>query len=456
MKNTFSILKKIFILSLIMVFCQGSAYALDEYYDWASGYKVRSAESMDWETFFKLQPITGGGFVGPQPLMSRWQVHQGNWTSTFPQCRDYKDPPCDSEGRASQSGWLFTYTCDGDVSWNLQASEDARDLIGGDTMYGSWSMLFSYFPPVLDEKNCSQFGRCFVGNAFILDTKAQKEESPDRMWALGVKGLVEGPGDVFFFDQVRAMTQPPKDYAFEYNNPYLVGDTVPGSPVYSGACDGVLFGNQVGSRDVLAYTQTAFDSEVIEHLPDVLPAYAAAQEATGIPCEILAGIHYVEGGNDPTKSLWDGGALHGANLTEDAIFTAEEIRDSLDGVHGWPCPCDADLPGYVAAATLHNGPGNRNCNPEQPGLYCYNAGGYVPTRWRLGGKCSPLQETDYGPLEDSLYALAYVDAKHEDMDIIFKTDYDGTCNSFFIPPEPTQTPGVLAIAFALHKYITGQ
>ncbi len=237
MKNIFSILKKVFILSLIIIFYQVGALALDEKYDWASGYKIRSSDSMDSVNYFKNQVISGGGLQNNVNLLSTWPVTQEktgprSWNATYPQCRTQTNnlPACTAACVATvcNADINFNYTCSGDVSYDLQISQDANNLVGGDTMYGAWSMLFSYFPPVLDSKSCSQFGRCFVGNAFILDTKAQKEESVGRLWGLGVKELVEGPGDVFYFDQVRAMTQPPKDTGSGFNNPYLVGGPVSG------------------------------------------------------------------------------------------------------------------------------------------------------------------------------------------------------------------------------------
>lgn len=447
-----------------MFFCQGSSYALDEHYDWASGYKFRTTESMDYIDYFKHRRIEGGGFYQYIPdLWAEWDVHQGNWNATFPACRTWTPPTCTAAG-VFTTPIEFTYTCLGDVSYPLEINQNAEPLVGGDTMYGAWSMLFNYFPPVLDEKDCSQFGRCFVGNAFILDTKAQKEEIPGRLWALGIKELVESPGDVFFFDQVRAMTQPPKDTAREYNNPYLVGDAVVGLPPPgpSGVCDGALFEEQLGSMNVPAEVQAAFDSEVrpkLEQYPELLEAYAAGQAATGtIPCEILAGIHYNEGANNPNTPIWDPArGFQGGTLESDAVFAANRLQQQIDGLFGsctQPNGVDYDnnLEGYIAGVTLHNGCGNLNCNPDR--YDCY-PGPYYPTRWRVGGKCPPQYE-----YEDSEYALAWMDDRHMDMDIIFKYDFNASnpCAAFGTPvtaPLPKQGPGVIPMAFAVHNWIMG-
>jgi hypothetical protein len=461
------ILKKFLILSLAAIFFQRIVLA-DAKYDWASGYKIRSSESMDSTNYFKNQVISGGGFKENAGLLSTWASYQGHWApndgcnvpiSGGPDCSNANAPADKPDTFTDTYDALYRYTCSGSVSYDLVTKADANHLVGGDTMYGAWSMLFSYFPPVLDSKSCSEFGRCFVGNAFILDTKAQNEESAGRLWGLGVKELVEGPGDVFYFDQVRAMTQPPKDTASSFNDPHLVGSVVPGSvPFALGECDGALFEQQLGHRDVLSVAQSNLDS-VLKWLPELLPAYAAAQEATGIPCEILAGIHYVEGGMDPTRSLWDGSFyLRGGDLASDVLVTANEVVDSLNGIHGTPCPCQPDLPGYVAATTLHNGGGNRNCRADGfRGKMCYG-GGFVPTRWRLGNKCAPLRGSgEFGVWSDSIYALAGIDADHSDMDVIFKFDagiFPDPCGSLWIPPNPRNyLSGALTMAYALHNYI---
>jgi hypothetical protein len=226
MNNIYSKFKYFIYLIVILIYFRNNAYALDEKYSWASGYKIKTGDSWDYTNYFKNQVISGGEFDKNQSLLSTWPLTQANWTPDNSQCQTVNYPTLDCGGSVGPhtKHIVYTYTCSGDVSYNLQVKEDANNLVGGDTMYGAWSMLFSYFPPVLDTGDCSQFGRCFVGNAFILDTKAQNEKNPDRLWGLGVKELVEGPGDVFYFDQVRAMTQPPMDTAREYNPPFLVGD----------------------------------------------------------------------------------------------------------------------------------------------------------------------------------------------------------------------------------------
>ena len=40
-----------------------------------------------------------------------------------------------------------------------------------------------------------------------------------------------------------------------------------------------------------------------------MAAYAAAEEATGVPCEIAAAVHFNEGGMNANQSLFDGGSL---------------------------------------------------------------------------------------------------------------------------------------------------
>lgn len=459
---------------ILAIFIGGvnKTYALDEFYDWASGYKFRTDVdtqappdgSMDYNDYFKNEKIVGGTvYQAIGDLYAEWGVHKGNWDATFPACRDY-ELYCTHEGE-HRGPIEFSYTCTGDVPYNLNIDTSLEDFVGGDTMYGTWSMLFNFFPPVLDEDNCSEFGRCFVGNAYIQDTKAQKEKIPGRLWAIGeklagkltreglessdwngVKGPVQGPGDVFFFDQVRAMTQPPKDKGYGYNNPYLVGDPIIGTAL-TGECDGQLFASQL--PDLVAKSvnpQAEIDiNEVIGNgnLDASMGVYAKIQEETGIPCEILAGIHYVEDANDPNGSLWNGGGPPvGGSLESDARVTAQKLLTNLGG--------RTDLSSYTYAITQHNGQGNRNCYSLDL-FYCFNSQ-YIPTGW--AGCSSPTPE--YGDLWDSPYALAFVDPAHEGMYLIYKYDGDvcrenKDCSCYFQPPTLKLGSGVLAFARAFYE-----
>lgn len=133
---------------------------------------------------------------------------------------------------------------------------------------------------------------------------------------------------------------------------------------------------------------------------ELIEAYSYAEEQTGIPCEVVAGIHFTEGGLNPTASVFDGGALHGS-LKDDAKAAMEHL------ISKWPGTFDRNNIEYedlVEAIGNYNGTGNQNCGKE--------------TRWLNGGKC-PSQFNS----EDHPHPLAYIDERHSDMDLIFCLDF---------------------------------
>lgn len=443
-------------------------------YYWPSGYKFRTdpaAEgSVDPQNSFMGIPIIGGEFNNDyiEDLYARFPVSQSNWAITTG-CRtcveaDLNVSMCQGDGDTISADTVCTYECTGDVSYtvdidnsvggSIESPPTVYGISGGDTTYGAWSMLLSFFPPA-DVNNCNLDGRCFVGNAFILDTKAQNEEHPGLVPGFGIKELVGAPGEIYYFDQVRAMTQPPVTRNVSFNNPYLVGEMIQGLTLGGGGtgeCDGSIFESQLGSQIInYSWAVWAFNETIrlqLETYPELLEAYAAAEEATGVPCEIMAGIHMMEGMMDPTASLYDGGSIRGGSLVADAIGAAGVLVNHMQGL-------STDFWGYVQGLTSYNGYGNLNCRADDkvPGDPCYDvtcATGYVPTRWRCGGKCS----TGMHQYDDSMYALSWIDERHGDMDIIFCSNgVVGTCDGFCQPyPDPKQGPGALTTAFMVHEY----
>ena len=140
----------------------------------------------------------------------------------------------------------------------------------------------------------------------------------------------------------------------------------------------------------------------------MLPVYAEIEEQTGVPCEIMAGIHYREGNNDPTKSFEDGGALRGSIL-QDGILVAEDLlNDAGVGVKvpGGGLGSGLNLRSiktWASTVESHNGGGNENCNAPS-GLTDYKS---CPPRFRG---------------DDSNYVMAYADSNHDNMAIIFPAD----------------------------------
>lgn len=88
--------------------------------------------------------------------------------------------------------------------------------------------------------------------------------------------------------------------------------------------------------------------------PDVVSAYTEAEKQTGVPCEVLAGIHFEEGGNNPNQDLQSGAPLNGRSLTSSAIQAAEEIKQKVGGTID-------SLDTLIKAMSRYNGGGNTNC-----------------------------------------------------------------------------------------------
>ena len=172
-------------------------------------------------------------------------------------------------------------------------------------------------------------------------------------------------------------------------------------------CDGEAFSKIVGmpsSSQIPSYAKEYFDSYIKTKItPENMNAYAAAEEATGIPCEIAAAIHFNEGGMEATNSLFDGGNLRGGNLEEDAIAAMNHLLDKITALGGSADSLNYDL--LIEAIGNYNGPGNQNCTD-------------AATRWSQNGKCPPQF---YG--EDHPYVLAFADDRHTDMDILFCQDF---------------------------------
>jgi hypothetical protein len=454
-----SIIKAFFALIVLIGFSNHLilAQAPDAFYNWASGYKFRTNPAndgtMDKENYFKnvgLEPGTWE-FSNYVNMTARFPVSQENWTTSYPACRSgqLSAANCTYDGQIITDDVTFTYTCTGDVSYVMQDDNSSKDLVGGDTMYGTWSMLFNFMPPV-DPTDCGADERPFVGNAFIVDTKAQKEANAGLLPGLGIKELVDSPGEVYYFDQVRALTQPPGENFDSYNNMVLVGSAIPGMESLTG-CDPALFEKLFGKNSPFSVgniPQAAKDEFKNVMLPQLkkskklMEAYGVGSKYK-IPCEILAGIHYVECNAESdwsTCSLWaGGGALQGGSLKSDAEKTAQELQGNLFGKN--------DFWSYVASITYHNGTGNLNCNTSitSGGVTCPVG----PTDWKANGWCPPRM------WDDSPYALAWIDAKHYPMQLVFENDFGGNCANLFNPPKDKEGPGVFAIAYLLHEYLKG-
>lgn len=196
------------------------------------------------------------------------------------------------------------------------------------------------------------------------------------------------------------------------------------------SCKGNAFAQLGPPSETTAKAKTYFDSYIKSRLTDeVVSAYAQAEAETGVPCEVLAGVHFMEGGNDPNKSLQNGGPLSGT-LIESAIQAGHEIKAKVGGnLDSWES--------LFMAVARYNGEGNNNCGVE----------GY-------SGPCPPPWDID------NPYALSWIDAAHENMLLIYCWDFtqcrdcpicytqpqSQSCKDCPIRYRPFERPGALTVA----------
>lgn len=143
----------------------------------------------------------------------------------------------------------------------------------------------------------------------------------------------------------------PKD---QQNSPRC--DFVAPPSASSSACTGEAFKKITGEKTAPSSAgQNYFDSNIQPNLSDeLIAAYAEAEKQTGVPCEVLAGIHFKEGDNSPDQDLQSGAPLAGRTLTESAIQAAEELKGKAGGAI-------TSINQLIQALSYYNGGGNSNC-----------------------------------------------------------------------------------------------
>lgn len=155
----------------------------------------------------------------------------------------------------------------------------------------------------------------------------------------------------------------------------------------------------------------------------VIPVYQQASTESGIPWEIFAAIHYVETGGSfaPNRTLTSGTKL--GELEEDGVHTYYTLIDSARAaatIFKQKYPSSGpynDFRKLVTAFAEYNGPGNRQCNGNNP-----------KPQTRYTG-CPRLYE-----YEDHLYPLACYDERHKEMWYVY-CGFQQEC-----PPISTSNP----------------
>ena len=327
-----------------------------------------------------------------------------------------------------------------------------------DTMTSSAEDLAKAFAPPQEQ---------FVGSRVSADIDVAHSESPDDAGVSTQGYPVTGVGGVP--DNIYTVSAPPTtDSVGADDNPITyhcnnLGISIEGT-VKGGdwncpvapipACSG-LFG-QVQGIDQIAISpagQTAIRNTFsLEDFEGSLEAYATIEEEFGIPCEVMAGVHYREASNDPGGSFEDGGDLRNGNLIADARIVAEDLLNDM-GVSKQPGGLAiSTIEGWAEALLHHNGYGNSQCS--------------APAGTTNYSNCPP----DFTG-EDNSYVMAYSDSNHDNMAIIYPQDgtpsvafcatvcplnppnYQTACG---LCPAPIEEPRVGALVLAKYLYNLGK
>ena len=189
------------------------------------------------------------------------------------------------------------------------------------------------------------------------------------------------------------------------------------SNVVKSTCDGKLFSQLKPPSSTTSQAHSYFETYIMPTLtPDLLSIYANAEKVTGVPCEILAGVHFEEADNNPKESLQNGGPLEGS-LLDSAIQAGYEIEAKVGGkITNWNQA--------ITALSRYNGGGNSNCGV---------ASGYT-------GPCPPPEGID------DIYPTAWIDSAHLVMYLIYYMD--GTKYSQY---PLVIRPGALTVATELYN-----
>ncbi len=207
--------------------------------------------------------------------------------------------------------------------------------------------------------------------------------------------------------------------------------------VPEGKCDGRLFGELLGSsnyQSASAKGESYFSTFIQPNLSaELMNTYAAAEKETGVPCEILAGIHFVEAANNPNGSLVSGRALGTPepdaggkifrSLLETAVYAGEHLKGKVGGAIG-------DAQTAITALSRYNGGGNSNCQLGYPYPIPY-------------GGCPRAFEG-----EDDPYPTSFLDGKHDSMYLLYCADRTACAPQIF------ERPGSFTVALSVYNNMT--
>lgn len=351
------------------------------------------------------------------------------------------------------------------------------------------------FTPFLDEIiNNLVSGPRAIFNVFNLYQTAEPKEGP------GV-GYSDEPSLAYSFTSGEAeagMKQPGSPAKFFYKGlgyihcqkerllatiqPFLTGqpytpfsedcDFTALKSITPGLCTGEAFSKLAGMpSQTTSKAKFYFETFILPNLTEeVVSAYVAAEKETGVPCEVIAGIHFREANNSPDQSVLTGTKLgepephHGNRifhtLEETAIEAAWHLLSKVPE-HGNKI---TDMKTLAKALSRYNGGGNANCKPQYSCDYAKTSpAAYCPAAFEdcCDLACREICAQDYHqtiydivypfsipPLlcpsrfegDDDPYVTAWYDSNHLDMYLIYCWDYT-QCT-----PLQFATPGTMPVA----------
>lgn len=283
------------------------------------------------------------------------------------------------------------------------------------------------------------------------DTLAQLE--PDNEYNKTLSNIVDATSELFYGGKPLPVGDAKRRFAYfacddtMYSSPqatsveaYAMGTRIgcfDTTTVAEGKCDGQLFGKLIaGSKYESTSTKGSdyFNSSIKARLtPELMNTYAAAEKETGVPCEILAGIHFVEADNNPNGSLVSGRAIGTPepdaggkifrSLLETAVFAGAHLNGKVGG-------SIKDAETAITALSRYNGGGNSNCQVGYPFPIPY-AG------------CPRAFEG-----EDDPYPTNFVDNKHNTMYLLYCADHTACV------PQVFARPGSFTVAINVYNSIT--
>lgn len=240
---------------------------------------------------------------------------------------------------------------------------------------------------------------------------------------------------------------------FTCNDPYFSAQTETGIEAYvfgtrigcdstelsPGVCDGQAFAKLIANNKgvpttILPKATDFFNTFVKDRLtPELMKTYALAEQETGVPCEVLAGIHYVEADNNPEGSLTSGRQIGTSepdaggkvfnSLQQTAIYAGEELLGKAGGSIN-------DVPTLITALSRYNGGGNSNCQQGYPYPIPY-------------GSCPRLFEG-----EDDPYPVNWLGSRQNTMYLLFCADRTQCA------PQVWERMGAYTVALAVYENMT--